>query len=291
MDWDLSLDKDGERTYMIKWLVESTSVNDDPSIIYNASGLPSVGSGWGYGNGVDLWAWCRPDWKITPLLRGEPNTLWTVEQNFASKMTSKRCQNTTIENPLNEPDRIGGSFTKFQRTTLRDKDGNPIMSSSYEPIKGIQTDDNRPNVTIEKNVSFLGIGTWSPMIDTVNSTPMWGLPARTVKLSNVSWRRLLYGVCTYYYVVSYEFEVDYTTFDHPYWDRGNRTLKEGGDPTNPKDFKPIEEETTGELMYDVLLDGNGQVWEGESGGPPGIITPEIYDESNFLLLGIPATLA
>lgn len=289
IDWDLKLDDEGSRDYTIKWLVESTDVNDDPSIIWGASGLPQPGSTWAYGNGGDSWAWCRPDWKISPLLRGEPGVYWTVEQTFSSKSTSKRCQNQSVQNPLNEPDRIGGSFTKYQRETLVDRNGEPILSSSYQPLTGINRDDNRPNVTIEKNVAVLGIAVWSPMIDTVNGTSLWGLPPRCVKLSNVSWRRLLYGTCTYYFVLSYEFDVDYTTFDKTYFDRGNRVLKLGGDVNDPRDFKPAKDDVTGEKLDGVILDGAGQKWDGT--GNPGTLTPELYNESNFLLLGVPAVLA
>lgn len=211
-----------------------------------------------------------------------------IEQTFSSKFTSKRCQSSSYQNPLSEPDRIGGSFTKYQRETLFDRDGNPVLSSSHQPLLGIERDDNRPNVTIEKNVSNLGLATWSPMIDTLNSSPLWGVPARCVKLSNVSWRRLLFGTCTYYFTVGYEFDVDYTTFDKTYLDRGNRILKTGGDKNDPRDFKRAKDTVTGENLESVVLDGNGEVWDGT--GSPGLITPETYDESNFLLLGIPASL-
>lgn len=287
LDWGLEMDSDGNRNYKIKWLVEGTDILDDPVTVYFTAGLPAVGSTWAFGNGTDNWAWCRPDWKISTVLSGEPNTLWIVEQTFSTSFTSHRCQTSQIDNPLNEPDRIGGSFTKFTRETLLDRNGDPVLSSSLEPLRGIQREDNRPNVTIEKNVGSLSLATWAAMVDTLNDATLWGLPARCIKLSNVSWRRLLYGTCSYYFSVAYEFDVRSDTFDDVYQDRGTRVLVNGGTATNPKHFKKYKDPYTGENV-EVILNGAGQVWDGT--GAPGTVTPEIYGESNFLLLGVPSSL-
>lgn len=286
IDWSGQRDKEGHRDYKIRWLVNSLYA-DGPAVVMNTAGLPAVGATWAFGNDVDAWAFCWPNWKMTPIITKEPNQYWIVEQHFTTKPL-KRCQDTDIENPLNEPDRISGSFTKFTREATHDRNGDPIKSSSHEQIRGsvVERDDNRPNVTIEKNLVTLPLSTFAPMIDTLNDAPLWGLPARTIKLSNASWQRQLYGTCTFYYTVSYEFDVNYDTFDKTLIDEGTKVLACGGDPTKPEDFV-VYKDINGENTR-VILDGNGEAWDGV--GTPGEIDVEFYNESNFLLLGIPTSL-
>ena len=113
----------------------------------------------------------------------------------------KRCNTTSIENPLAEPQKVSGTFIKYTRELVWDKDGDLLIYSSHEPIKGgdVEFDRNRPSVRVEQNVSGLGLATFAAMVDTLNDATLWGLVARCIKLDNVSWERKLYGVCTYYY--------------------------------------------------------------------------------------------
>jgi hypothetical protein len=288
VEWTLSRDKEGHREYKIKWLVRSTSTADGPLTIANTAGLPAVGSTWSFGNDLDSWAFCWPQWRIAPVLDAEVSEYWTVEQMFTTRPL-QRCQDTDIENPLNEPDKISGGFTKYTVEATHDQSGDAILTSSLEQIRGsvVERDANRPTVTIGKNLLTLPLSTFAPMIDTVNDAGLWGLPARCVKLSNVSWQRNLYGTCTFYYTVNYEFDVRYDTFDRTLLDEGTRVLAPGGDATDPDDFI-VYKDKNGENTR-VILDGSGEAWDGT--GTPGEIGPvEFYAESNFLTLGIPTSL-
>lgn len=286
LDWHGGRNREGHREYTIKWLIEAAT-SDGPVVIFNTSGLPAIGSTWSFGSDLDAWAFCTPDWKAKQILTKEPNNYWALEQKF-STIPLKRCQDSSIENPLNEPDRISGSFTKYTREALRNYDGTLIKTSSHEQIRGreVERDDNRPNVTIEKNLSSHPLSTYAPMIDTVNDASLWGLDKRMIKLSNVSWTRKLYGTCTFYYTVSYEFDINYDTFDKKLIDKGTKVLAPGGDPSKPDDFI-VYKDKQGENSS-VILDGAGEAWDGT--GTPGEIDYEPYAESNFLLLGVPATL-
>lgn len=287
LDWSMSRDKEGHRTYKVKWLVQSHSVFDGPAHALVASGLPAIGSSWSQGNDYDGWARCYPTMQCNYVSRNERGMFWEVEQTFSTKPLT-RCQDTSIENPLQEPDRISGSFVKYTREIEKDKDGDAIKSSSHERIRGsmVEFDANRPTVTIEKNVLVLPLSTIAEMVDTVNDASMWGLEARKVKLSNVSWSRELYGTCTFYYTVSYEFDCNYDTFDRKVWDEGTRVLTKGGNKDNVKDFE-LYKDINGENTR-VFLDGNGNaLGDGED---PVEIDIEYYEESNFTTLGIPTVL-
>lgn len=286
-DWKLTMDKDGHRDYTIDWFVEATSASDGPATILRASGLPTVGSVWSFGNDVDLWAFCWPNWTATPVQTNEPNYWWKVSQLFTTKPLS-RCQDNSIENPIMEPDRINGTFVKYVKEVTEDRFGNALKTSSHEMIRGsiVEFDHNRPTVTIEKNVLTLPLATFAPMIDTVNDSTLWGLPARTVKLSSASFQRKLYGTCSYYYVIRYDFDIDYRTFDRNTLDEGSRVLSPGGDKTKPTDFE-VYKDRNGENTR-VLLDGEGNALD--DGENPVTIPVSHYDESNMFVLNIPAAL-
>jgi hypothetical protein len=294
IDWRLNRDKEGHRDYTIKWLISSHR-NDGPERAIFATGLPAIGAYWAFGNDTDLWAFCQPQCKVQPLgTKQQPGTFWTVEQTFSTRPLS-RCQDQSIDNPLSEPDRISGSFTKYTREAVVDRDGDPILTSSHEQVRGsaVEMDDNRPNVRIEKSVLSLPLSTFSPMIDTLNDAALWGVDARCIKLSNTSWSRQLYGTCTFFYTVTYEFDVNVNDdgtsgFDKELLDEGTKVLAPGGDKDTPEDFDTYKGKRDKENQR-VILDGEGAAWTGPP-AEPGKIAFEPYAESNFLTLGIPTSL-
>jgi hypothetical protein len=166
---------------------------------------------------------------------GDPNEYWTVEQTFGTKLNSKRCQDVPIEDPLLEPMKISGSFVCDRRPAMVDKDGNAIVTSGRELIVGESREFDFDNATvcIEMNAINLGLSTFSQMINKVNASPLWGLPARCVKLNNVTWDRKVWSSCCFYYTRKFDFAIDYSTtddegnligFDHWVADQGNRCI-------------------------------------------------------------------
>lgn len=304
-----SRDEDGHRSYEVKHLVATTSNNDGPATVMVASGLPLVGAYWDYGNDLDGWAWCLPTRKVDFYgnYENRPVFWWMVTSYFSTKRDSKRCQDESIEDPLLEPDRISGSFVKYQREVCKDMDGKFIKSSSHELYRGSQVefDHNFPTVTIEQNVGSLELDLFSSMVDRVNDSPMWGMGPRQIKLSNASWRRELYGICNFYYVRSFEFDINADGFDREVLDEGSMVLRgkwerggvepdytwdyvvdENANPNNPKDF----------IRYKDKNDENSRTPLNGSGEPlgdadnPVFLPVNYYREANLLLLGIPATL-
>lgn len=193
---------------------------------------------------------------------------------------------------------MSGSFVKYTEEIVKDKDGNVIKSSSHELFKGpqIEFDHNRPTIRVEKNVGTLGLATFAEMVDTVNDRKMWGLAARKIKLDNVSWERLLYGTCGFYFKRIFDFSVDFNTFDRAILDEGTKALGDWnpstkvwvveGDPDNPQDFNTYKDKK-GENSR-VLLDGSGKPLGADA--DPSEINVQYYPESNFFTLGIPTTI-
>ena len=301
--WRGGRDEEGFREYFITHRVKMTDEGDGPALALQASGLPATGSFWSFDNDVDIWAFCSPEktQKIYKEKRGDPNLWWDVESRFTTKPFN-RCQTSTIEDPLLEPQKISGSFVKFTKEAIVDKDGNGVFSSSEEMFRGpqVEIDDNRPTVRIEQNVLNLGLATFAPMVDTVNDAALWGLPARTIKLSNVSWQRKYFGTCSKYYTRIFDFDIDFNTFDRTIIDEGTKvkvghwtdcetwtvgSVVSGTGTTGASGFQRFKD-CKGENIR-TLLDGSGNP---NFTGTPVLKTFKFYSESNFPTLAIPLSL-
>jgi len=286
--WELERDKEGHRDYTIRWLVKvSSPENDGPETVLGAAGLPVIGAAWTYGNDNDPWALCLPTFKCSPVLDKEKGEFWTVEQNFSTRPLN-RCQDASIDNPLNEPATVGGTFVKFTKEAMEDKDGNPLHSSSHEPFRGklVERDDNRPTVLIGFNILVLPLTTAIAAIDTLNDATLWGIGAGGIKMSNMRWDRKLYGTCTFYYTMNYDFEISWTGWKRRIIDEGTKVLCPGGTATNPKHFAVNKDLLGGHGK--VLLDGAGLALSDSA--TPYVHEFQIYASTNFLLLGVPTSL-
>lgn len=317
----LDRDKEGFRNYRVIHNVETTNILDGPQVVMNAGGLPAIGATWNFGNDTDIWCFCLPNLKIKPKDQrdNEPVKYWTAEQTFTNKPLN-RCQTTTVDNPILEPQKISGSFVKYREEAILDRFGNLILSSSHEGYVGpqVEFDKNRPTVRIEQNVAALELDVFSPLIDNLNDSLMWGLGPRRIKFSNVSWERKYYGICNVYYTRVFDFDIRYDTFDRYLLDEGKKvlhghwaTVKEVGsgnigwvlddidggppDPEDPTHFDHYKDHN-GENTR-VVLDGNGlpaytTIVDGSATTSNGAaqVKVEKYDETNLFILGVPASL-
>lgn len=308
INWNLGVEEEGHYTYTITHLVESDDPGDGPAIVSNTPGLPQPGDPWHFFNDFDDWVWCLPTMTVIPVVEVEKNLHWHVTQYFSSRLPDL-CRTERYTDPLLEPDRISGTFTKYQEEARYDRFGNPITNSAHEALHGpaVEFDANRPTVRIEQNVADLELDVFSSMIDTVNDAPMWGLPERCIKLSNVTWEKHFRGDCDPYYTRALDFDVKYDTFDRDIRDEGTKVLNGhwdtatgqwtldpvniGGVPIPPDKNNPTHFIRYQDPKYNltrVLLDGNGKpVMDINLAGE---IHVEKYDESNFFLLGVPAVL-
>ncbi len=159
--WDGGRDDQGFREFNITNLVKTTDVMDGPYTVMGAAGLPLIGSTWNFGNDVDVWAFCQPYMKVSrhkQIPEGEKGLLWEVSQKFSTKPIS-RCQDTVVEDPLLEPQKVSGNFGKYTIEAVYDRFGNLIKSSSHEQIQGrqVEFDNNKPSVVVQQNVASLGL--------------------------------------------------------------------------------------------------------------------------------------
>lgn len=290
LDVKLTRDDNGHRDYEVTWDVETSDTDDGPQVILAALDTFSpVGSTWNFGNDADLWAFATPFAEITPvqLNSGDPTTKWTATQKFTTRPI-KRCQTDPVEDPLLEPYKISGGFNSITREATKDKDGAALVYPNFERIKGALVEDEvgYPTIKIDLNLATLPLSTYTLMIKRVNDTTLWGLPPRTIRLYDVTWSRNLYGVCYYYYTVSYSFEIDLDTFDRDILAEGTMILAPGGNPNNPLDF--IKYKDGQDENATTLINANGEAITNVADAY--YVKPKIKKEANFLLLGIPSSI-
>lgn len=303
INWSGARNAEGHREYRITFRIESLH-SHGPQTISHTPGLPQIGSFWRYGTDNDPWAFCTPELKITPVLTQENNRWWDIEYRF-STMPMPRCNATTIDNPLHEPQRVSGSFIKNRRSTPWDADDKLIRTVSFEDVE-VERDESFPTLVIEQNDLQLGIDTFTEKVNKINNHNLWGLSPRKVKLDNVTWERKIWGICTFYFTRRYEFSINFDTWDRddiPHrgrkvingkWDKATLTwvIDGAADKTNPTHY-----------MQAIDINGNPiETWlNPETGAPTS--TPNylkqsndkpyvpIYQTTNFLPLGIPASLS
>lgn len=306
--YKLSRDESMYRTYSVQHLVKA-DVGEGPGAALLATGLPQPGDVWNFGDDYDPWCWCRADAdvKIHQEREGDPAEWYVVEQKFSNAPrdpeSSSRCSDTAVEDPLLEPVKVSGGFAKSKIEATEDRFGESILTSSHELIRGPQNewDKSLPNVSMEQNVPDLELGLLAAMIDTVNAYPLWGLPARTIKLSNITWSKQYYGSCYVYYTRKFEFEINFDGWDKDILDEGTKVLRghwkdtedkwvldpvwfDGVEivlpnPANPNHFDRYKDRN-GENCR-VILDGAGQ---------PFVPHIETTDECEGCLDGMPKEL-
>jgi len=225
--WGLERDDEGYATFKITHLVETDDTADGPARIAATAGLPVIGSVWHFGNDLDEWAFCHPTLSVKPYqVTEEKNTIWAVDNTFSLR-PMKRCQDEQVKDPLCEPAKVSGSFVEYQKEITKDRNGDPIVYSSLEKIKGAQAsfDFSKAQVNIEVNSASLALPTIAAMIHCVNSAPLWGMAVRCVKFSRFSWEWKYNGMCNRYYVRKFGFDVDPEGFDRDIGDEGTKVLR------------------------------------------------------------------
>ncbi len=305
--WSGTRDAEGQRAFKALYRLTYDG-NVGPAAVMDFAGGPAVGTSWNVDSDTDTWAFRTLATTVNPVIKdGNDSKVWDVVYNFSTKQP-ERCQDQQVEDPLSEPQKISGSFVNYTVEATHDRNGAAIENSSHEMVRGpaVEFDDHRPTVQIGQNVSSLQLDVFSQMVNTVNDATLWGLGARKIKLSNVSWSRELYALCYFYYTRRFEFDINFDTFDRVIVDEGTMVLQgdwdhneaddtytwtpvPGGNPANVKEFERFTDPRGNPRR--ALLDGVGNpLGDGVAAVNIPISPVEYYAESNFLELNIPTTL-
>lgn len=278
-----SEDIEGHRTYKVSHRINVTAEGenfDGPQIAMDCEELPQEGDVWAFGNDLDQWAWCTTEKTCESVQpkQGYPIVQFIVTQTFTAKPpppNKQRCNDFKIEDPLLEPPKIRVSTTLDKEEAVYDRFGRYITNSAWEQLRGPQVEFNKSalKVRIEMNVPVHNLPILAAARDTVNGTPMWGMPVRTVLLASVDLDRKYLGRCEEYWTLVLEFEVKAETWDRYLMDEGTKVLNgrwhetedrwvlididgEPPDPNNPAHFIQFPDRQGNSIRG--MLNGRGQ---------------------------------
>lgn len=226
--WAMVRDAEGHRTYKIKHRV-AVPINEGPySALYNTPGLPLPGSVWSIDNDFDEWAYCTQEASVEPVAEeGDPNEFFDIEQIFTTK-PAVLCPDDSgnFEDPLLKADIISGGFIRYTEEASKDRNDQPLLTTSWEQLRGpqVEFDRNRAQVKIRQNVADLELDILADYIDSVNTFPQWGFNERCVKFSGCTWQKHYHVDCSVYYTRELEFEINVNTFDKTVIDEGTKSL-------------------------------------------------------------------
>src|SRR5262249_8956749 len=138
----------------------------------------------------------------------------------------------------------------------------------------VEFDNSFSRVTVQMNVSDQGnnVSYYETFKDCVNDDVMWNFIARSVKLDDITYERMVYGQDQFFFVVNLEFGVDerwdpveevfYSGHDRRIVNYGDEVLIENGDKNNPlhyESYRKVPDREKGK----VLLDQEGKPWKGD----------------------------
>lgn len=227
ISWSRTDNEEGHRDYKIVFRVVSDDKNDGPQQVKDTPGLPLPGAVWAYGNDFDPWAWCRNSGTVTAVQpkEGDPTFVWNVEYLFSSK-PGKKCQDEQVEDPLLEPVKISIGGKGYQEEATHDRYGQPIVNSAFEQIRGPQNEweMSNPVVKFSYNLPNYDTALHAWMRNKVNDSVLWGLPPRTIKLTEASAEQKYHGTCEKYWTVNLEFEIKFDGWDRDILDEGTKVI-------------------------------------------------------------------
>lgn len=212
------------RHYRSTFEVETNDKTDGPPLILTTIGLPHIGDSYVWYNSFDDFSYVDSYGEITYRDPSKTQRLWRVpvvykaptsEASGASRpLNSFGHLINDFADPRNEPWEVWGSFQQFQKPVTSDKDWARLANVNDEPyVPAIEKEDCHDTLCLKKNTAFISLGTRSDLVNKVNSSTMWGLAARQIKLAQWHWRLLYFGQNIPYIENVLEFKVSYQKDD------------------------------------------------------------------------------
>lgn len=238
--WSATRDKDGFVDYKMTILVRCDIGDGPANILNNTPGLPVYGTPWIVPTfnedatslaDIDIWAFFRWDAEVTPVVTEEANDLFEVTLTASNRWPSPKDGDRPYDqdpptDPRLDPPKISGSFVRYTEEAVQDRFGSYVTNSAWELIRGphVEFDRNRPQIHISFNSAVLPLSYLTAMTDTVNAFFLWGLPPRTIKLSEAEWELKFFGQGEFYYGLSFTFDINLGTWDRDILDEGTKVI-------------------------------------------------------------------
>lgn len=243
--------------------------------IYAAPGLPVAGQAYGPPPGIyGVWAKEAKATRISPVL-------WKVAISYEGQTPVL----SILQSPLQIPAIVTYDDVETEEEIDQDFDGNPIITSCGEPVRGVRATFCDRVITIKKNWPAFNDYVASAYRRSVNSDTFLGWPAGTAKLMRLSASQVKDG----YFEVTAQIQcrIPYRTTAARAW--YSRWVHEGffhkSAIGNGNNFQIVRALVEGQPSEEkVLLDGNG--YRLPDGDPPVWKETKRYNSLPFSALGL-----
>lgn len=283
-DWSMSEDEEGHRDYQVFWEVKTDGPAYGPDYALFCAGLPTPGASLSIGSTTDPWAFYQRKGTAKLKDRNKHRSIWLVQTDFSTRPV-RRCETGKFDNPLLEPHKVRGNGDSFQREAIVDKDGHALLNSAGQRFKGptVQIEDGWNTLEVEQNVSWINVTALGSYRYATNNATFWGCAARTLKVKSLTWQRILYGTCFYYFSVTTTFQINPDKWDLHLLDEGDMVRVPGTTPAQYRRAKDWQEENV-----HVLLDGSGNALA--AGAAEVYLDKRVLKELDFSVVGWPVSL-
>lgn len=279
------VDAEGNQTYENVYEVDTDDKNDgsDTARLSPAAfalGLPAYNDEWRWFNDYNPYAICKTREAV---LRDENETrkLWVVTCGYTSKDQKRDSSGGGgTGEPVYEPWKISGSYANGTKATNRDKDDKLVTNSADEP-KLTEVPHGYDTLILEGNSDVIDLAQRALAQNRCNSTSIWGLPQRSVLLSQWAYD-IAYKATTPYVHHRFEFWIkpDGELWNLELADTGTRYIVDAAetDPnTRYKSFTARDEK----LQEECWLDGAGSPLDMVASPNGFFITRKLIKEFNF----------
>lgn len=157
-------------------------------------------------------------------------------------------------NPLNEPARISRRTRQVEEEIDIDANGAAIVNSAGEPYSGVTRPVADVILRVTKNVSTDPVSLYLPLMNTVNSGPIYGFAARTALLAEASDDKVITQGLPAYWQLTLEWHLRDGGWKRRIPDEGFRMLEDIGGSLKPV---TIVDEYGYPLNRPTLLNGSG----------------------------------
>lgn len=278
--------------YTVTYQVITDSAGDGPAVAQGATGIPSRGVAYSFGNESDPFCFAE---SATAKLVGveQSRKQWHVTVTFKHPSLSEQKDESTAgqyQDPVDMGWKISGSFASGEVPAIRDIDGNLIENSAKQLFINppLMTDGRMDTLVLQKNTPNISLSLRAYLRGRVNGGPLWGLDARQVKLVRWDYQILYYGAGIPYVANTWEFliksqqdpefemieaEIGWTD---KIIDRGTRFIRD----VNADDIRErYQAVMINDHEAEANLDGNGGLLEPD--GDPHWLTFKVEPEVNF----------
>lgn len=285
------IDAEGHQQYTTVYKVESDTRTESPIAVRQAPGMLGWGSYYELHGESNPDAWCsgistdRDQADAT-------GKFWLVTVTHSTKPSSRQKNAAGTgglqTSPLSEPWKIGGSYATGTRVVQRNKDGDQLINSAFEPIS-YEIPDGYDTLTLSGPSATISLLSRAQAVNRVNSAAIWGLSTRMLFLSQWQYEILHHGSLAYVQN-SLLFWIKYTLWNEKSYEMGTREYISTN--ASGKKFMPIIAPNDSGYGGKYYLDASGRKLSDADVVAQNFVEreDEVIPEFDFTSLGFPDPL-